>query len=145
MINILILASLITFQASEWNVNSKGIAIDGYDPVSYFQNKPQKGSPRLSYGYKGTTFFFSSEANLSLFRDNPGKYAPKYGGYCAYAMGNSGKKVSINPETYKITNGKLYLFYNNWGNNTLEPWKKNEDRLKDQADKNWGKISSTDK
>lgn len=62
---------------------------------------------------------------------------PQYGGWCAYAMGETGDKVKIDPETFRITDGKLYLFYNFRGNNTLIPWKQNELPLMEKANKNW--------
>lgn len=68
---------------------------------------------------------------------SPEKYEPEYGGWCAYAMGESGEKVKIDPETFKIVNGKLYLFYNFFFNNTLKDWNIDEKHLKLKADKNW--------
>lgn len=118
----------------------KSIAIEGYDPVSYFSGKPQEGNENIIYSHNGITYQFSSQANLSKFKANPDKYEPVYGGWCAYAMGETGEKVKIDPETYKILEGKLYLFYNFWGNNTLSEWNESEQRLKASADKNWIKI-----
>ena len=71
---------------------------------------------------------------------NPAKYEPQYGGWCAYAMGAKGEKVSVDPKTYKIVDGKLYLFYNRLFNNTLEDWNENEAKLKNKADANWVNI-----
>jgi hypothetical protein len=68
------------------------------------------------------------------------KYEPQYGGWCAYAMGSTGEKVEIDPETFKIENGNLYLFYHTWTNNTLNKWNKEEMKLKAKADKNWQNI-----
>ena len=122
----------------EFNLNSDGIGIKGYDPVAYFtQNKAVKGSSSNAVYYSGVTYYFSSAANKELFKANPAKYEPQYGGWCAYAMGDDGSKVSIDPSTFKVLNGKLYLFYNSWGNNTLKKWNKNEVVLKQAADKNW--------
>ncbi len=64
-------------------------------------------------------------------------YEPQYGGWCAYAMGNSGEKVEVDPETYKIVDGKLYLFYNKYFTNTLKSWNKDEAKLKSKADESW--------
>lgn len=118
----------------------KQVALQGYDPVSYFDGKPQEGKKGFEVTYLGITYRFANASNLKHFKDNPGKYEPAYGGWCAYAMGNTGEKVKIDPETYKIQNGKLYLFYNFWGNNTLTDWNKNEQLLKTRADQNWKKI-----
>lgn len=118
-----------------------GIAINGYDPVSYFtQNKAVKGKKDMSVYYQGATYYFSSNTNKELFKASPSRYEPEYGGWCAYAMGEKGEKVSIDPETFKILNGKLYLFYNRFFNNTLKDWNKNEASLKAKADVNWTKL-----
>jgi YHS domain-containing protein len=119
----------------------EGVAISGYDPVAYFsQNKAIKGKKDMAVYHQGVTYYFSSAANKELFKANPSKYEPEYGGWCAYAMGEKGEKVSVDPETFKIVNGKLYLFYNHFFNNTLKDWNKNEATLKSKADANWPKL-----
>ena len=117
-----------------------GIALEGYDPVSYFSNDPKEGKSSIQYTYKGVTYRFANAANLQAFKSNPEKYEPAYGGWCAYAMGASGEKVKIDPETFKVINGKLYLFYNFWGNNTLKDWNKDEKNLKAKGDQHWNTI-----
>jgi len=120
---------------------SKGLAIEGYDPVAYFtQNKAVKGNSSYAFVHAGVTYHFSSEHNKNLFKANPSKYEPQYGGWCAYAMGADGTKVEIDPGTFKILDGKLYLFYNAYFNNTLKKWNKEEASLKMRADANWAKI-----
>ena len=116
------------------------IALQGYDPVSYFLAGPVKGSSSFACVYKGITYHFSSDKNLQLFKASPAKYEPAYGGWCAYAMGNSGEKVEIDPRTYKITNGKLYLFYNFYFTNTLTKWNADENNLRTKADQYWIKL-----
>lgn len=119
----------------------KKTAIQGYDPVAYFkQNKAVKGKPALAASYEGITYYFSSQENKDAFLKNPAGYEPQYGGWCAFAMGDSGDKVEIDPATFKILDGKLYLFYNAYFNNTLKSWNKNEAVLKKKADANWKKI-----
>ncbi|MCB0486880.1 MAG: YHS domain protein [Cyclobacteriaceae bacterium] len=118
----------------------KSLAIDGYDPVSYFSNKAEEGKESITYNYKGVTYQFANTTNLNKFKSNPDHYEPSYGGWCAYAMGESGEKVKVDPETFKVVDGKLYLFYNFWGNNTLTDWNKDEKALKTKADQNWKKI-----
>jgi YHS domain-containing protein len=114
-----------------------GIAIQGYDPVAYFSNKALKGDKKYTANYMGVIYYFSSETNKNNFLKNPSKYEPQYGGWCAFAMGDYGKKVEIDPETFKIVDGRLYLFYNAYFNNTLKSWNKDEKNLKAKADKNW--------
>jgi YHS domain-containing protein len=129
-----------TVRQKNFNLN-KGLAIEGYDPVSYFKNKPEKGSASYSDVYEGVTYHFANASNLAVFKKNPAGYEPQYGGWCAYAMGSKGEKVEVDPETYKIIDGKLYLFYNRLFNNTLKTWNKSEASLKLQADANWQKIN----
>lgn len=118
----------------------KSQALDGYDAVSYFSGRPQEGNDAFKHQHKGVTYLFASGANLNTFKSSPDRYEPAYGGWCAYAMGETGEKVKVDPETYKIVEGKLYLFYNFWGNNTLEDWNENEVKLKGSADRNWKKT-----
>lgn len=119
----------------------KGIAVQGYDVVAYFSGKAIEGESSLAVIHQGVRYHFSSAANKEEFKKNPGKYEPLYGGWCAYAMGATGEKVEIDPETFKVLNGKLYLFYNKRFNNTLKTWNKDEQALKTKADANWGKLS----
>lgn len=117
------------------------LALEGYDPVSYFDGKPAEGKKTIAHTYRGIRYLFSSAANLARFKAAPDQFEPAYGGWCAYAMGETGEKVKVDPETYKVVGGKLYLFYNFWGNNTLKDWNKNEQGLKEKADQNWKKFS----
>lgn len=119
----------------------KKVAIQGYDPIGYFkQNKAVKGKKEIAATYDGVIYYFSTIENKNAFLKTPAKYEPQYGGWCAFAMGDSGDKVEINPETFKIIEGKLYLFYNAYFNNTLKSWNKNETVLKSKADTNWKKV-----
>lgn len=125
----------------QFNLSKKGLAIEGYDPVAYFtEQKAVKGNSALAVFDEGVLYHFATEANKQLFLKNPRQYQPQYGGWCAYAMGDSGEKVEIDPETFKIVAGKLYLFYHSWTNNTLTKWNKNESKLKANADANWAKL-----
>lgn len=122
-----------------FNLN-KNLAIQGYDPVSYFETGPLEGSDEFRITHKGVIYQFATQTNLNKFRTTPDKYEPAYGGWCAYAMGKTGEKVKIDPETFKILDGRLYLFYNFWGNNTLNEWNKEERKLKESGDQHWKKI-----
>lgn len=126
-----------TKRVTQFNLE-KNVAVQGYDVVSYFkQNKAVKGKKTLALNYEGVVYYFSTEANKETFKKNPASYEPQYGGWCAFAMGDSNSKVEIDPETFKIVDGKLYLFYNAFFNNTLKSWNKDEVNLKRKADTNW--------
>ena len=130
-----------TLRQKQFNVGSKQIGIEGYDPVAYFtEGKAKEGRSSISVYYAGITYYFITVANKELFKKNPAQYEPQYGGWCAYAMGNDGSKVEVDPETFKIINGKLYLFYNKYFTNTLKSWNKKEALLMKNADANWSKF-----
>lgn len=89
-------------RVSEFNLESK-IAIQGYDPVAYFKkSKAIKGKKEIAVTYQGVIYYFSSQSNKDIFNKNPSSFEPQFGGWCAYAMGSSGDKVEIDPETFKI-------------------------------------------
>lgn len=120
----------------------KGVIIEGYDVVSYFSGTPQKGTKEFKVVHQGVEFYFVDDENKKLFLANPDKYIPAYGGWCAYAIGQSAEKVEVNPKTFKIIDGKNYLFYNKLLTNTLDLWNKDEKRLHQQAEVNWPKIKN---
>ena len=142
---LLILSVFLIQQPLPEHLNLKdGLAVSGYDLFSYFEEEePSKGSKNIQVIHDDITYRFKNEANKAKFQASPEQYLPAYGGWCAYAMGVSGDKVKIDPETYKITGGKLYLFYNFWGNNTLKSWNEDESGLKTGADKYWSQIISS--
>ena len=122
---------------NDWFAFLVGVGLGGYDPVSYFtQDKPSKGNESLTAQHEGATYHFSNQGNLDMFNSDPDKYAPAYGGYCAYAMGK-GYLADANPETYKIKDGKLLVFFNNFVVNTLNRWNRDEDNLYPSAEANW--------
>ena len=97
-------------RTSQFNLEN-GLAIQGYDPVAYFsQKKAIKGKSTLTAVHEGVTYQFSSQTNKDAFLKNPSGYEPQYGGWCAFAMGDYGKKVEVDPETFKILDGKLNFF-----------------------------------
>ena len=91
------------------NVDPTGLALEGYDPVAYFESgKPTHGKANIQSSYGGARYLFASEAHRKAFIENPTKYLPEFGGFCA--VGTSfGEKVDVDPETGKVVNGKLYL------------------------------------
>jgi len=144
MKNIVFLTFLIVSssfsQTIDYNIKN-GFMAKGYDVVAYFNNQAIEGAKQFTTTYNGVNYKFTSQENLEKFIKNPTKYIPQYGGYCAYAIALKNDKVSINPESFEIKDGKLYLFYNAWGTNTLDLWKQeNEKELIEKADKNWNLL-----
>jgi len=113
LVTTALLASSITFAANiEVNANSNDIAISGYDTVSYFtKGKPTKGSNDFTAAYNGAIYQFSSADNRDLFKADPSKYAPQYGGFCAMGVALN-KKLDTDPTAWHIRGDKLYLNYN---------------------------------
>jgi YHS domain-containing protein len=91
------------------NVDSNGVILKGYDPVAYVvQKKAVKGSPKYKTTYQGAAYYFASATDLALFKKNPSKYVPQYGGFCANGMSNR-KASDIDPNVFFVLNGKLYV------------------------------------
>lgn len=138
---LFLLAATSLFSQKEKYNTDRGFVAEGYDVVSYFSNTAIKGDKNFTMEFDGVQFKFSSKENLETFKKSPKEYIPAYGGYCAYAIGAKSEKVSIDPKTFEIRDGKLYLFYNSWGTNTLELWEsEGAEILKEKADTNWTKI-----
>jgi YHS domain-containing protein len=116
------------------------VAIQGYDPVSYYHGKALKGGTAFKTVFKAIEYHFATAKNLEAFLKNPASYEPAYGGWCAYAMGAKAEKVEPDPENFKLTNGKVYLFYKNFFSNTLTDWNEDEANLKKKADVAWLKL-----
>ena len=115
-----------------------GVAIRGTDPVSYFkENRAVKGSPSFTATYKGSVFRFASAANRDEFSAAPERYAPQYGGFCAYAVA-MGYKASIDPDAFTIVDGRLYLNYNK---PTEVLWRKDIPGYIRKGDANWPAVS----
>ena len=118
-------------------------AVGGYDTVAYFtQAEPVKGSKEHTVEYKGAKWFFSSAENKALFEANPEKYAPQYGGHCAWAIGQEEyRKAPGNPKLWRIVNDKLYLNYNK----TVQGrWEEDIPGFIETADENWPKYLAED-
>ena len=87
------------------------VAIGGYDPVSYFtEGQPTKGSPDISQTWLGATWYFSKAKHRDAFASDPIRYAPQYGGFCALGTANEQASANIDPEAWRIVDGKLFLF-----------------------------------
>ncbi|MEO0948422.1 MAG: YHS domain-containing (seleno)protein, partial [Cyanobacteria bacterium J06641_5] len=117
-----------------------GIAIRGYDTVSYFtEGQPVEGSSEFTYFWRGAAWRFSSAENLALFASNPESYAPQYGGYCAQAL-SDGALASTIPEAWKIVNGKLYL---NYSSQAQQEWESDIPGKIARADGFWPNVLAT--
>jgi YHS domain-containing protein len=115
-----------------------GAALHGYDVVSYFETgEPTKGAPQHAFTWHGSKFLFASAQHRKQFVANPEKYAPQYGGYCAYGTSN-GYKVPTQPDAFKVVDGKLYL---NYDRKVLGIWTQDEPGNISRADKNWPEVS----
>jgi YHS domain-containing protein len=111
-----------------------GNGVKGYDPVAYFTlGQPTPGDDQYTYHWKGVTYRFASAQNLELFKGNPDKYLPQYGGYCAYAMALN-RIADIDPARWAIVDGKLYL---NNGHIAQTLWSVNKTGNIVSADRNW--------
>ena len=116
---------------------SWGVAIRGTDPVAYFtENRPVEGSKKYTTYYDGAEFRFASAENLVLFKENPEKYAPQYGGYCAWAVSH-GYTASTVPEAFTIHDGKLYL---NYSLTVRFQWEADKETRIKLGDQNWPAV-----
>jgi YHS domain-containing protein len=117
-----------------------GVAIMGYDPVAYFtDNRAVKGSEEYSYDWLGTAWHFASNEHKAMFVSDPIKYSPQYGGYCAGEVALGSVTIDIDPEAFKIIDGKLYLIYDKPDSNEFA---QNASENISLADANWPKIKA---
>jgi len=124
-----------------YNLGADKVALKGYDPVGYFtKNQALKGRKEISALHRGVTYYFATEVNKKLFVESPEKYLPTYGGWCATVMAK-GEKVEIDPTNFKVTNGRLFLFFKAFYANAIKDWNKDEPNLTAKADANWKRIS----
>jgi len=114
-------------KTAEWNLEKKDrLAIDGFDPVAYFPEgggKALKGDAKFTHEHKGATYRFASQTNLDLFKNSPAKYEPAHGGWCSWAM-IDGDKIQIEPESFIVKDGRLFLFHKGWLGDTRPKWLK---------------------
>ncbi len=117
--------------------STKEGAIGGYDPVAYFsQGKPVKGQPNMAFEWNGATWHFASAENREVFAKNPQKYAPEYGGWCAYGW-SRGYPAKTEPDAWSIVNGKLYL---NYDQKVQHLWNEKQEEFIQKADQNYRKT-----
>lgn len=130
MLSVLVVSSAFADDPIETGTfNNK--AIYGYDTVAYFtQEKAVKGNKKFTTQYLGADWFFSSQEHLDMFTSDPEKYAPQYGGYCAYAM-SDGRLVGVDEEAFTLLDGKLYL---NYSKSVMKEWRSNKAQFIEEAD-----------
>lgn len=115
-----------------------GLAIDGYDPVAYFVGStPVKGLADFEYEWNGTRYRFASAANRDRFVQEPARYVPQYGGFCAFAV-SRGYTADIDPEAWSVVNGRLYL---NYSKRVQRMWQEDVPGNIKKADENWPKLT----
>jgi len=137
--------------AGPLNLSKSGLALDGYDPVSYFrpaalQQGPLKGDPKFQAKHESQNFQFASEENKQEFLKNPTKYIPAFGGWCAYAVAEKKEKVEVDIKSFLIQEGRLLLFYKGFLADTRSKWQNNKNKsvsdfLK-EADTHWQEIAN---
>ncbi len=136
------LISTYVFASDHSSVNKQGVALAGYDPVSFFSHRPVKGKESIFLDDSGTRYYFSTEENKVSFLNNPSAFKPQYGGYCAYGV-RMGKKLAVNETNngieYEIVERKLYLLLNRA---THEIWRSDSSSNIRYADKLWPSLTS---
>lgn len=142
IVAILAIASVNSACAQTVNSDDNKLANYGYDVVNYFsRNTAAQGSIEFSTTHNEATYYFVNAENLKNFKLNPNNYLPQFDGFCSFAVAKMNKKVPVNPETFRIDDGKLYLFYNDFWEgkpfNTIIPWLNNEAELQKLAETNW--------
>ncbi len=131
-----------------YNLPKNALAIEGYDPVAYFAEgggKATKGDAKLTFEFRGVTYRFASAENLERFKKNPQRYEPAYGGWCASAMADGGRKVEINPKAFEIKDGRLFLFYKTIFEDARSFWDKNPAKNAADADQQWKSLTGEEK
>jgi YHS domain-containing protein len=121
------------------NVDAGGVILDGYDAVAFFtDNKPVKGDMKFQHKHENAVYYFASQEHLDLFKSNPDKYKPQFGGWCAYAV-SLGRVAPIDVNTFSIVNGRLFIQHNQ---RAVNGWNKDVTGNIVKADKYWPGVSS---
>ena len=137
--SILVVSSFAFAADIDMNADANDLAIKGYDPVSYFTiSTPKMGNASYTATYKGGIYQFSSEENRDMFKASPAKYAPQYGGYCAFGVAME-KKFDTDPLAWKIVDNKLYL---NLNKDVQTKWLTDVPGYLDLSNDNWGDIKN---
>jgi YHS domain-containing protein len=140
MLGALVLLAAVSAQAADKpqvNSSRKRVAVDGTDVVAYFTDaKPAKGREEFQHEWNGAVWRFASAEHRDQFAAEPAKYAPQFGGYCAWAV-SQGYTADIDPRAWKIVNGKLYL---NYSTGVQEKWERDRTENILRAERNWPAV-----
>lgn len=121
------------------NLNEAGVILDGYDPVAFFtDHRPMKGTAALAFKYQGATYYFSSPDHLAQFKNDPEKYKPQFGGWCAYAV-SLGRVAPIDVNTFSISHGRLFLQHNQ---RAVNGWNADVEGNITKADRYWPQVAA---
>ena len=132
--------SALTHAGHDTETDANGVILAGHDAVAYFkQGKPVEGSAKYTATYNDAIYRFSNKDNRDAFNEDPARYAPQYGGFCAYGM-TFGKKFEIDGKAFEIVEGKLYV---NKNRSVYEAWKKDVPTHLQQANSQWPKVENT--
>ncbi len=124
--------------APRFNANRAGVVAGGYDVVAYFvDQKPVRGNPAIAHTWLGATFHFATTEHRDAFAKAPEKYAPQFGGFCAWAVSRN-YTADIDPEAWTVANGRLFL---NYSKRVQETWLQNRDANIAKGDANWPALS----
>jgi hypothetical protein len=147
VVGALLLATLIggiakAAEKDNYNVGPDHVAIKGYDPVAYFDGgAPAVGDEKITAEFGGVIYRFASDAHKQTFLADPKHYCPQYGGWCATALAVGHGKVDVDPKSFKVTDGKLFLFYKGLLGDARKSWVKDEPGNIVKADQAWKKIA----
>jgi YHS domain-containing protein len=124
-------------EAADLNAE-RGVALKGYDAVAYFgEGKAIKGSPNHTVDWSGVTWRFASNEHRNLFEQDPARYAPRFGGYCAFGVAQD-KKIDADPTAWSVIGGKLYVYFNKSVRTT---WLKDPVGYIEKAERNWPSLA----
>jgi len=130
-------AAVSAVAADPVNTNWRGLAIKGYDTVAYFtESKPVEGDAKITFEWMGAKWRFASTENRDAFAKEPERYAPQFGGYCAWAVSQN-YTADADPQAWKIVDGKLYLNYNK---EVQQTWEKDASGNIAKGEENWPKL-----
>ncbi len=129
------------------NLSDGGLALEGYDPVSYFDQGPLRGRAEIAATHEGVRYRFASPENRGRFLADPERYLPRYGGWCAFGLGVdeaeigvSPERYPVDPESYEISGGELYLFHRSRFIDARELWRRDRDRIRQRAAETWRRL-----